>query len=136
MSEISIPNYILIVSALAISWVIVDFLSNLFLMKKQKGCKLRFIGARWLKRKHAIEVAFLQFAVAFGFSFLLEDFFSNLFLQAFEYLVPIVFATIGILYLYILGTLPYKIKKKHCLPSILLFTIAGFLFYTISQVIQ
>lgn len=134
--EISIPEYILIGSAFAISWIIVDFLANLLLMKKKKGCKLRFVGARWLRRNQAIEIALLQFGIAFGFSFLLENFFSNLFLQAFGYIVPIVFSTIGILYLYILGTLPYRIKPKHCLPSILLFTIAGLLFYVISQIIH
>ena len=131
MSAISIPQYTLIGSAFAVSWVVVDSLANLLLMKHQKGCRLRFIGARWLRRKKAIEVAFLQFLIAFIASFFIQDFFVKLFSQAFEYIIPFVFSTFGILYLYILSTLPYQITPKRCLPSIILFVVAGLLFYGI-----
>lgn len=136
MSELTVPEYILVGSAIVVGWVTVDFLSNLLLMKKEKGCRLRFIGARWLRRKQAIGVAFLQFGLAFGLSFFVGDFFSKLFLQAFTYLLPIGFTTIGILYLYIIGNLPYKITLGRCSPSIFLFAVAGLFFFVIFEISQ
>jgi hypothetical protein len=86
---------------------------------------------RWLSRKKAIYVAFAQFLMAFVASFFIQDFFVKLFSQAFAYLLPIVFSTVGLLYLYILSDLPYDITLKRCLPSIILFVFAGILFYGI-----
>lgn len=128
--SINIIQTAIVLLSAAISWVIVDIVANLLLKKHEKGTKIRFIGARWLKRKEAIEVAIVQFATAFFLSLFITDFFASLYSQAF-YLVPIALTTIGILYLYILAGLPYKIKGKHALPSVILILIDLFLFYVI-----
>jgi 4-hydroxybenzoate polyprenyltransferase len=130
-ASINVVQTAIVLLSAAISWVIVDIVANLLLKKHEKGTKIRFIGARWLKRKEAIEVAIVQFAIAFFLSLFITDFFASLYSQAFEYLVPIALTTIGILYLYILAGLPYKIKGKHALPSVILILIALFLFYVI-----
>jgi hypothetical protein len=129
--SINIIQTAIVLLSAAISWVIVDIVANLLLKKHEKGTKIRFIGARWLKRKEAIEVAIVQFAIAFFLSLFITDFFASLYSQAFEYIVPIALTTIGILYLYILAGLPYKIKGKHALLSAILILIALFLFYVI-----
>lgn len=74
MNPVSIDQVTIILLSGAISWIIDDLLANLFLAKHEKGAMVRFIGARWLKRKTAIQVAILQFAVAFVASFFVQDF--------------------------------------------------------------
>jgi len=133
MSQPSFIDFVLFTAAGIFGWIIIDVLANLFLRKSTKGATFRFIGARWLKRKTAIKVALLQFSIAFVVSFFIQDYFFYLFSEAYQYIVPIVFTAIGALYLYVLANLPYKVTLKRCTFSIVLFVLASFLFYAISQ---
>lgn len=129
----NLPEYVVFVNALSLGWVIIDVIANLFLKKSKKGTKIRFFGAKWLKRKDAIIIALLQFLLAFFLSVFINDYFLFLFSTASLYIIPITFVSIGVLYLYILLGLPYKITLKRCSLSIILFLLALFLFYLIQQ---
>jgi hypothetical protein len=126
-------EYVATLDAYILGWVTIDLIANLLLKKEETGTKIQFLGARWLKRKDAIIVAFLQFLIAFSCSFFINDFFLVLFSKALLYIVPITFIAIGILYLYILLGLPYKITVRRCAFSIILFLLAIALLYFISK---
>jgi hypothetical protein len=134
VSEVSFIQVTIILLSGVISWIIDDCIANALLLKKEKGTKIRFIGARWLTRKKAIIVAFIQFAIALIASFFLQDFFNSLYAQAISYMLPICMFTISLLYPYILLGLPYKIKVKHIVPSILLILLSILLFVGIYSI--
>jgi hypothetical protein len=133
MPQPSFVDFLLFSAAGIFGWVTVDAFANLFLSKSTKGAKFRFVGARWLKRKLAIRVAFAQFFIAFVISYFIQDYLFYLFSSAYQYVIPIAMTALGVLYLYILANLPYKITPKRCTFSILMFILSGILFYAISQ---
>ncbi len=128
MSEVSVSQFTIIAMSLVMSWVLDDGVANLLLKKHDKGAKLRFFGARWLSRKNAIIVACIQLGIAMIFGYYVQDFLTGLYIQAVAYIVPIALFTLGVLYPYILAGLPYKIKPKHLVPSIVFISIAILLF--------
>jgi hypothetical protein len=133
MPQTSLIDFMLLGSAYIFGWVIVDVLASLFLSVDAKGCKFRFIGMRWLKRETAVKVALAQFIIAFIISYFIYDYLFYLFSLAQQYVIPIGMTAIGVVYLYILGSLPYKITPKRCTFSIVFLFLAAILFYAISQ---
>jgi hypothetical protein len=134
VSEVSVSQFSIIAMSLIMSWILDDGVANLLLKKYQKGAKIRFVGARWLSRKNAIIVTVIEITVAMIFGYYIQDFLTNLYTQAFAYIVPITLFTIGVLYPYLLAGLPYKVKLKHILPSIILILLALLLFAGIRYV--
>jgi hypothetical protein len=133
MQQASFVDFLLFSAAGIFGWVIVDAFANLFLSTSTKGAKFRFIGARWLKRELVIKVALVQFLIAFIISYFIQDYLFYLFSLAYQYVIPIVMTALGVLYLYILANLPYKITPKRCTFSIVLLAFAALLFYAISK---
>ena len=133
MPQASLIDFMPLGSAYIFDWVMVDVLASLFLSVNAKGCKFRFVGVRWLKRETAIKVALAQFIIAFIISYFIYDYLFYLFSLAQQYVIPIGMTAIGVVYLYILGSLPYKITAKRCAFSIVLFILASLLFYAISK---
>jgi hypothetical protein len=128
VSEVSVSQFAIIAMSLVMGWILDDGVANLLLKKHEKGVKIRFFGARWLSRKKAIVVAFIQIIVAMVFGYFIQDFLTGLLVKAFAYIVPIGMLTIATLYPYILSGLPFKIKFKHLVPSLILTGLAFLLF--------
>lgn len=133
MLQPSLTDVLLFGSAGVFGWIVVDGCANLLLRTDERGAKFRFIGARWLKRDLVIKIALLQFLIAFIVQYFIVDYFYFLFSEAYQYILPISMMSLGSLYLYILANLPYKITVRRCTFSIVLFVLAGILFYAISQ---
>lgn len=129
---LSLIEYTIIIFSGIFAWIIDDGIANLLLKKKEKGAMFRFIGARWLKRKRAIKIAFLQFGIAFVLSYFLYDWLYALFSSAFLYLLPICLSGVGALYLYILLDLPYKLTWERCRLSVGLLIFGIFFFVVIA----
>jgi hypothetical protein len=131
MPQPSLIDFLLFAASGLFGWIIVDGFANLLLRKSEKGAKFRLIGARWLTRELAIKVAFVQFGIAFVFSYFIQDYLFFLFSSAYQYAIPIGMTALGALYLYILANLPYKVTLRRCTFSLVLFGLAALLFYAI-----
>jgi hypothetical protein len=99
----------------------------------ERRTSFRFVGGGSIKRELAIQVAFAQFLIAFIVSYFIYDYLYYLFSPEQQYIVPIAMTALGILYLYILVSLPYKITPKRCTFSIVMFLLATIIFIGISR---
>lgn len=128
---LSISEYAVIASAGLVSWIAVDLMANMLLKTSKNGVqfRLKILGARWLKWKHAVIAGLTQFGIAFGSSYFIQDFFTKMFSQNTVYLLPISLSAFGFVYAYVFGLTPYKKTLKRFLPSLILIAFA-ILFFT------
>ena len=131
--SLSISQYTVITSAGVLSWITVDLIANMFLKTSKKGVqfRLKFLGSRWLKWKQAVIGGLIQFGIAFGASYFIQDYFTELFTQNATYLFPIFLSAVGFVYAYVLGLTPYNKTLKKLSPSLIIIFIAILFFLAI-----
>jgi len=113
--------------ALVFGWILTDLAANALVRTSKAGAMIRFFGSRLLSRENAIKAALFQFAAAFIFSFFIQDFLVKLFQDYILFILPITLSAVGLLYIYVLLGLPYKVTARRCSISIFLFVVSSLL---------
>lgn len=130
---IVVPEGFVWIISYVIGYMIIGTIGNLFLITESKGTKFRWNLKPlkpYLKKNKAIMLAILQFLIPFILAIYINDFVLEILNKTNYFIIPISIIVLGIAYINIRSTLPYKITKNEKIihASILVVGIILFIF--------